>query len=247
MSGGRRVLRRGAAVLAAGVLALGGAPRLAAQVAPEVMARVQREAWNGVAALERMERNATAAAESPRDTLRARTVAERRARLDGALRGALDTLLLLGAPGDSALGRLVAAYPESPLLERYAARQAARSGREALALDRYDRLMVRGAADATLQIERGETLERLGRTAEAAAGYARALDLDPEAEPPFRALVRVREAGAGLPLLLEQVRRLRIAMPGSRVLAVREVEVLERLGRAAEAQEAARAVRERRP
>jgi len=55
----------------------------------------------------------------------------------------------------------------------------------------------------------------------------------------FRALVRLDEPAGRLTELLAQVQRLRIRMPDSRTVAEREIEVLQRLGRVADARAAA--------
>ena len=49
--------------------------------------------------------------------------------------------------------------------------------------------------------------KRAGRAAEAATSYARALDLEPESEPTFRSLLRLRQATGTLDALFRQVRR----------------------------------------
>ena len=107
--------------------------------------------------------------------------------------------------------------------------------------------MRRSPDDADLQRERAEALERAGRAAEAATSYARALDLEPESEPTFRSLLRLRQATGTLDALLRQVRRLRVALPDSRVLPDREIELLHRMGRLDEAAAVAQRLRERRP
>jgi tetratricopeptide (TPR) repeat protein len=219
--------------------------------APDAAAAlVRRAAWHGVAALQLAELALTGLGDvvaSPRAAARARPALDRRARLEALVRQALDTLVYGTASGDSDLTRLRRAYPRSPLLERYAAALAIRSGRDEEALGLLDGILTDRPADAEMQRDRAATLERLGRSVEAAAGYARALDLDPEAEPAFRALLRLRQSGGELDLLLAQVRRLRVGLGTSRTLVVREVEVLQRLDRIEEAQAVARTLEERRP
>jgi len=134
--------------------------------------------------------------------------------------------------GGAELEQLRLAFPGSPLLDRYAARLAERDGETAGALALVDRLLARDAADGELQRARGRLLERAGRPRDALDAYARALDLAPEDDSAFRSLERVAEGqGAGaLEALLDQIRRLRIRLPQSRVLADHEIEVTERLG-----------------
>jgi tetratricopeptide (TPR) repeat protein len=245
-----RLYRQAAALDASGPLAPLALIRLT-HPAPDTAAMLlRRAAWRGIDALQRAEMGLAGMVDgrgSSRAAARARPMLERRSRLEALVRQALDTLVYGTTAGGAELERLRHAYPRSPLLERYAAAVAIRSGRDEEALAVLDGLLADHPADGAAQRDRAAALERLGRSAEAAVGYARAVDLDPEAEPPFRALVRLREAGGELGLLLAQVRRLRVGLGSSRTLALREVEVLQRMGRTGEAQDVARSLEERRP
>lgn len=187
--------------------------------------------WRGIAALERA---GVAAAPGPDQ--------DDRAALDSTLRVVLDTVVFRTPWGPGELAQLLIAHPRQPLLERYAAELAARGGDDSVALARYDDLLRQRPADAAVQRERAAVLERDGRRDAARDAYGRALDLAPEDTLAFRALVRLDEPDGRLGDLLAQIRRLRIRMPASRELGEHEVELLQRLGRLAEAQEAARAL-----
>ena len=257
----RATLRGGlsATVVAAAALAL--VPRSAAQAPADAAvvrapatpreALLRRAAWHGIEALQSAEMGLAGTmhggTSSPRAWAQTRPRLDRRARLDSLARQALDSLVYGTSFGEAELSRLRRAYPQSPLLERYAADLATRTGRDEQALALFDGLLSVAPTDGALQQARAAALERIGRAAEAAAGYARALDLEPEAEPPFRALLRLRQSDGSLNLLLAQVRRLRVGLAASRTLADREIEVLQRLGRIGEAQDVARALQERRP
>lgn len=187
--------------------------------------------WRGIAALERA---GVAAEPGPG--------ADERAALDSTLRVVLDTVVFRTPWGPGELAQLLIAHPRQPLLERYAAELAARGGDDSVALARYDDLLRQRPSDAAVQRDRAAVLERDGRRDAARDGYARALDLAPADTLVFRALVRLDEPDGRLAELLAQVRRLRIRMPDARVLGEHEVELLQRLGRLAEAQAAARAL-----
>jgi tetratricopeptide (TPR) repeat protein len=245
-----RLYRQAAALDASGPLAPLALLRLTHPAPDTAAALVRRAAWHGLEALQRTEMRLTGLVGgrgiSPA-AARARPLLESRSQLEALVRQALDSLVYGTAFGEAELARLRHAYPRSPLLERYAAAMAIRSGRDEEALAVLDGLLADRPEDTALQRERAAALERLGRSAEAAAGYARALDLEPEGEPAFRALVRLREADGDLGPLLAQVRRLRVGLDASRTLGLREVEVLQRMGRIGEAQDVARTLEERRP
>jgi len=185
---------------------------------------LRRRVWDGLSALERVEQHLTTRRATTRDTTAAHLLSE--------VRPALDTMVFRTSWGGAELEQLRLAFPGSPLLDRYAARLAERDGETAGALALVDRLLARDAADGELQRARGRLLERAGRPRDALDAYARALDLAPEDDSAFRSLERVAEGqGAGaLDALLDQIRRLRIRRPESRVLADHEIEVIERLG-----------------
>ena len=193
---------------------------------------LRRGLWHGMAALERIELALTGAGlssdalEGPAGPL----VAGRARRERAALLAILDRAVLGEPWGPAELGALQLAWPGSALLERYAARLAERRGDDAAALASVDHLLRASPDDAELQRARARLLERAGRSAEAALALARALDLAPEDDSTFRALERLAEAGGALPDLLAQIRRLRIRLPDSHLLADHETEVVERLG-----------------
>lgn len=241
--------RRAAAADSSGPAPPLGLLRLARPAAPDSATLLLRRAlWRGMDALQGLElltAQAVSGAVGPRSAARARPLLDRRERMLAQVRAALDTAVLQTAWGEQELASLRVAYPQSTLLDRYEARLASRQGRDSLALARYEALLRRDPTDSELQRARGLVLERGGAGREAAAAYARALELDPESDSTFRALVRLRQASGTLDQLLAQIRRLRIARPESDVLVEREIEVLHRLGRTAEAEAAARARRER--
>lgn len=174
---------------------------------------LRRRVWDGLAALERAERR--------RDTAAPRLLTE--------VRSALDSLVFATSWGGGELDQLRLAFPQSPLLIRYAARWDERQGLADASLGEVDRLLRDLPADADLQRMRGRLLERTRRPAEALDAYTRALDLAPEDDSVFQALKELSERQGTLALLLEQIRRLRIRLPSSRTLADHETEVAERL------------------
>ncbi len=174
---------------------------------------LRRRVWADLAALERVRRVDTASA-----------------RLLADVRPALDTMVFATSWGGAELGQLRLAFPGSPLLMRYAARLDERNGLTDDALGEVERLVRLAPDDVDLQRMRGRLLEKMNRPAEALDAYARALDLAPEDDSSFRALQRLSEAEGALPLLLDQIRRLRIRLPASTILRDHEVEVSARLG-----------------
>lgn len=174
---------------------------------------LRRRVWADLAALEQVRRV---------DTRSARFLAD--------VRPALDTMVFATSWGGAELGQLRLAFPGSPLLTRYAARLDERNGLTGDALGEVERLIRVAPDDVDLQRMRGRLLEKMNRPAEALDAYARALDLAPEDDSSFRALQRLSEAKGALPLLLEQIRRLRVRLPASAILRDHEVEVSARLG-----------------
>lgn len=188
------------------------------------------------AAVERLaglERGTLRAVESG-DSARLTGMDERRS----ATQAVLDSLLervVLGTPwGGRELERLRERYPGSRVLDRYAARRNLQDGAPHDALRLLDRLLARDAGDAGLHVFRGRALEALQREDDAWLAYLRAFDLEPAAEPAFRALLRIAGPGEMIELL-EHVRRLRRLSPESDALRDREIELLQRLGRLEEA------------
>lgn len=182
---------------------------------------LRRRVWDGLSALERVEQQLTTRRAGRADTMAVRLLADVRSRLD--------TMVFATSWGGAELDRLRLAFPESALLARYAARLDERSGRPDAALTEVNRLLRRDASDVELQRMRGRLLERTNRPGDALDAYTRALDLTPEDDSTFRALQGLSERQGTLDQLLEQIRRLRIRLPGSTVLADHEVEVLQRL------------------
>jgi len=231
----------------------GPAPQLAllrlTHPGPDTATQLLRRAvWRGMDALQGLELQSaqTAGGEVTRRAMaRAQPLLDRRQRTLDQLRAALDTVVFQTAWGEAELANLRLAYPQSTLLDRYEAGLAMRQGRDSLALARYEALLRRDPTDVELQRARAGVLERMGRRNDAITAYARALELAPEDEPTFRALVRLREESGTLEPLLAQIRRFRVALPDSDTLAEREIEVLQRLGRAAEAEAVARTRRDR--
>lgn len=162
------------------------------------------------------------------------------------LRVLLDSALHRTPWGGAELQLLRRAYPGSALLLRYEAAWHVHEGRDSLALAAYDALLRWAPDDAELLLARATVLERLRRPDDARGAYARALDARPEDGTAFDALVRLHARDSSLARLLEQVQRLRVRSPKSRLLADHEIELLHRMGRTAEAAEAARRLPEAR-
>jgi len=203
--------------------------------------------WRGMAALQRVEAGTFAAAGAARgrEAAAALSPLERRhVELARVVRAVLDTVVFATPWGPAELSQLQRVYPGSVVLERYAAELAARRGDDSAALERYATLLKDAPDDADAQRKYAAVLERAGRPEDAAHGYARALDLEPGDTTAFRALIRLDERSSELDGLLAQVRRLRTLMPRSRTLGEHEVEVLQRLGRLAEAADVARGLKE---
>ncbi|MEJ2185270.1 MAG: hypothetical protein P8Z36_04950 [Gemmatimonadota bacterium] len=253
--------RRAAGMDGGGAIALMGIERLASPPPDSAKQLARRATRVGLRQLEGLEASMVAEARTARSGSAAgmsgapgsagsatHTVAAgaRRGALLAALRQALDIVVLRAHDGDAELARLRRTYPESALLDRYAARRAVLDGRLAEAADRYDALVHDAPADTTLQRERAALLVRLDRTADAIAGYERVLEMRPEDPNAFHALLRLRGANGSLQALLAQVRRLRVRLPDSPVLLDHEIELLHRLGRPDEAAMLARA-KERNP
>jgi tetratricopeptide (TPR) repeat protein len=220
---------------------------------PDAVARRQlwrRAAWRGLAELERLELATAAVARGDID-LKALAAAkpqiDRRKRIVGLVRMVLDSVVL-GTPwGAAELAQLRLSFPGSALLDRYYGTLAERSGDDSSALRVYDDVLRREPTDVATQEARAALLARIGRGRESIDAYTRALDLTPEGENAFRALQQARQADGSLDQLLAQVRRLRVRLPRSRVLREHEVEVLQRLGRLAEAADSATKLREIKP
>ncbi len=249
--------RRAAGMSDGGAIAFMGIVRLGTPASDSARALARRAVRVGLREMEGLEQSMVAQARTagsagagavgaPGSPTRTVAAGEQRGALLSALRQALDDVVLRADDGDAELARLQRTYPESVLLDRYAARRAVLDGRLADAADRYDALVHDAPADTTLQRERAALLVRLGRTADAIAGYERVLDMRPEDPNAFHALLDLRGANGSLETLLAQVRRLRVRLPDSPVLLDHEIELLHRLGRPEDATRLARA-KERKP
>lgn len=186
---------------------------LAALLLQDSSLALRRRVWGDLAALELVHRA---------DSTSARLLAD--------VRPALDSMVFATSWGGAELDQLRLAFPGSPLLTRYAARRDERDGLTDAALGEIELLVRLSPDDLELQRTRGRLLEKLNRPAEALDAYARALDLAPEDDSSFRALQRLSEREGALPLLLDQIRRLRIRLPASVMLRDHEAEVSARLG-----------------
>lgn len=182
---------------------------------------LRRRVWDGLdslsglSALERVERHTTPGTAS-------RQLAD--------VRSALDTMVFGTSWGGAELDQLRLAFPGSALLARYAVLRDERMGLTDAALAGLERLIWLAPADAELQRLRGRLLERTNHPLQALDAYTRAFDLAPEDDSTFVALRILSERQGTLERLLEQVRRLRIRLPASRILADHETEVSQRLG-----------------
>lgn len=200
-------------------------------------AALRRSAWKEMEALERRELGAgRARTPSTRDTVDH----EAKARV------LLDTLVLQSPAGRAELDALRGAWPASALIDEYDARFELRAGRYDAALGRVEGLIRRRPEDPELQRLRGEALRLAGRRDDAMRAYALVLELRPDDES-FRTLVALCQDSTDLERVLTQVRRLRVRRPDSSPLGEHEVELLQRLGRSAEASRIARANAERTP
>lgn len=227
------------AALAAGGLAnLGCAPGVAAQENPAEPGSVPADRAEVPEALEAAVREVAElelqVLEGVPDTATARALEEAVVEARAELERLLDRHVMAGDDGPAVLASLRQRYPGAMILDRYAADLALRDGRPADAADRYRRLLALRPDDAAIHRGLARAYEALGRTGRAWAAYRRAFDLDPGSEAAFRGLVRLAPDTAGLEAVLRQVRRLR-ELAGDGELLEREVELLHRLGRPAEA------------
>jgi len=250
--------RRAAAQDSSGPIAPLALLRLTNPVPDSARQMLRRALWRGIELLQRLEVGVTAAVSGTNGRLSLRALSrmapevEEKNRVLGMLRSTLDTVVFHTDWGRSELATLQLAYPGSALLERYAADVAAAQGgaaTDSVALAHYDKLLRRDVTTADVHVKRADLLLRQNRIAESAAGYARALDLDPENDETYRKLreLRQREGVEQLDDLLRQVRRLRVRLPQSRILAEHEIELLQRLGRIDEAHRVANELAQRKP
>jgi len=183
---------------------------------------LRQRIWDGLSALERAEQQLTTRRAVRKDSASARILE--------SVRASLDTMVFTTSWGSGELEQLRLAFPGSALLARYAALAEERAGQPEAALMEVDRLLWHDPADAGLQRVRGRLLEKTGRPAEAFDAYSRAFDLSPEDDSTYTALRVLSERRGTLGALLDQIRRLRIRVPSSRLLADHEIEITQRLG-----------------
>jgi predicted Zn-dependent protease len=157
------------------------------------------------------------------------------------LRARLDSAVFHTTWGPRELTAMRKAYPGSMLFVEYDARLAEREHRDTDALMLYDRILSNGPEDVEMQRREASLLERMGRPQEARIAYARIIEMQPE-DSAFRALVRLQTADNSLPDLLARIQRLQLRFPKSTTIAEHSVELLQRMGRTAEAQAAAKAL-----
>lgn len=233
--------------LAEPIAASGPWPALAlgqrAEDVEEARRWARRALWRGLEALAGAEQRALGALEasgSGDGLARARPDLAERDRLIAALGPLVDSLAADAAWGAAEIDEAERAWRGSPVLRRAKARAAVRAGALAEAARRYDELLALRPDDPALRFEAGAVFARVGRVAEARAAFALALELDPESDAPFRALLAADGSAPALREIETQIRRLRVRLPQSIVLADRLVEVLHRQGRSDEASAAAR-------
>ena len=140
----------------------------------------------------------------------------------------LDTVVLHRRWGAVELATMQRRYPGALLLIEYDARLATQQHRFADAIAARERILRETPADTAQQRAYAEVLERAGRLADARTAYLRWFEAAPEVDAPFRALLRLQPDYQDL---LERVRRMRIALPDSKMLAGHETELLYKTGR----------------
>ncbi len=175
---------------------------------------------------------------------RARPILERQAELRETVRAVLDTVVFETDWGPPELERMREGFPDAAILDRYAARLAARQGRDSVALAMTRRLVRRFPEAVELHRDLAELIERVQGVAAALPAWRQALELEPEHEPTFRAALTAHREADRLDQLLDQIERLREIDRESRVLAEFQIELLHRLGRLEEAARVARSLEE---
>jgi Flp pilus assembly protein TadD len=211
-------------------------------------ARANRRLWAAMRRLSDAESKYLTAAAGKLDTTAARRVEPLAAERDLARESAamlLDSVAANAPWGLAETRAILAAYPGSPLVMRVLLRESAKRGNNADVLELSEKLIRSEPRDPAAHISRAVALDHAGRTKESKTSYARALELAPEDSTAYRALLRMQQADGTLTELFERVDRIAIRLPKSRVLAERRIELLHRLGRTAEAEAAAKALRER--
>jgi Flp pilus assembly protein TadD len=215
---------------------------------PTDSARVSRRLWAAMRRLADAESRALAATNGKLDAKTPARVAPLTDERDIALESArmlLDSVATHAPWAAGEVSTLMKEFPASSMLLRTALQLSVRDGRTADALTLADRLLRGVPRDASLHAVRGAMLERSGRAAEARQSYVRSIELDPIDTTAYRALVRIQQADGTLAELLERVTRLARRDTDARPLAERRIELLHRLGRTAEAEAAAKALKEK--
>lgn len=164
-----------------------------------------------------------------------------------SLESLLDTVVFHTIWGPAELEHLRFAYPGSRMLDRFAGELAMRQGRSSEAVRIYERLVQRHSADVEAQRGYAAALVADGRNDDARAALVRSFEMAPEDTAIFRQLLRLNRSDSSVTALLEQVRRLQIRRSSSRALIEWEVELLQRLGRRADAMVAAKRLEEPKP
>ncbi|MFW5947282.1 MAG: tetratricopeptide repeat protein, partial [Gemmatimonadota bacterium] len=173
---------------------------------------LRRAAWRGLERLGQVEMMSMAAVRGPADArraARAQPILERQAGPRETVAAVLDTMVLETDWGPSELERLQDGFPDAAILDRYAARLAARQGRDSTALAMTRDLIRRFPEAVELHRDLARLIERIRGPEAALDAWRHALELEPDHEPTFRAaLAAHREAG-----------RLEVNLPSWRSLA----------------------------
>lgn len=170
-------------------------------------------------------------------TLRAadEAVLDRRARGRARVAAALDTLLAAGPAGRQAIQQLAVEWSGADQVRRAEVRAAERAEDAPDVLRLAERLLGEMPRDTQLVRWRAQSLDALGRVAEAARAWQARFELAPEDDGAWRDALRAHMAADTLERLRQAVGRLRLIHPESRVVREREIEILHRLGRSDEA------------
>lgn len=206
---------------------------------------LRKAAWRGVERLGHVELAAASSVSGQTDARqlsRAAPVVARAAELREMVRTVLDTIVFETDWGPTELDRLRRGFPDTRLLETYAARLAAHEGRDSTALAMTRSLVRRYPEAVELHRDLARLTERTRGSERALGAWRHALELEPGHESTFRAALAAHRTADSLETLLEQVERLRAIDPESRVLAEYQIELLHRLGRLEEAAAVARSL-----
>lgn len=160
---------------------------------------------------------------------------ERRGVARARIAAGLDSLLVAGEAGRSAIVALAADWPGADQVQRSVVRAAFRAGDAADALATVDRLAVAVPRDTQFLRWRAEALDALDRPAEALRARQARFELAPDDLAAWPALLAAHERAGSLPRLRTSIGRLRLLYPESAAVREHEIEVLHRLGRREEA------------